>query len=71
MQGGCTGSCAVRRGSRVTREGAVLLTCVGVAADGVVVGRERQRLVVRGAGDGRIDVQLVDDELRAVPPACT
>ena len=64
----CTGSCAGTLGWH-PKEGSALLTCVGVSADGVVVGRERQRLVVGGAGDSRIDVELIDDELGAVPPA--
>lgn len=45
-------------------------TGVGVAAqgDGRVVA-EGQRVAVRGAGDGAVDIELIDDEVRLVPPA--
>ena len=43
-------------------------TRVGIASDSVGLLSEGHRLVVRGRGDGGVDVELHDDELRPVPP---
>ena len=44
---------------------------VGIADDGVACARaEGHDLVVGWAGDGAVDVELVDDEVRLEPPAC-
>lgn len=45
-------------------------TSIGIASDGVGLWGQGYRLIMGWRGDGRIDVELHDDELRPVPPAC-
>jgi hypothetical protein len=46
-------------------------TAVCVAADGVSASRQGHHLVVRGVADGGLHVEVVDDEVGLVPPACS
>lgn len=46
------------------------LTTVGVAAHGVGAGRQGHHLVVGWVPNGRLHVEVVDDEVGLVPPAC-
>lgn len=45
------------------------LACVSVALHDCVLG-VGHAFIVRWGGDGRVDVKLVDDEVRLEPPAC-
>ena len=49
----------------------MLGTCVGISAHCVGLHGQRHDVIVAGAADGCIDVELIDDKLRSVPPACT
>ena len=46
------------------------LTRVGIASEGVGLRSQGHRLIMCWRCDGGIDVELIDDELWPVPPAC-
>ena len=53
----------------VCRNSEGIPTCIGIATHGGCLAKGHNRLVC-GRRDGRVDVELVDEEVWLVPPAC-